>query len=178
MMTLPKVSPSKAKRLVDQGAILVDIRGSDERARESIPGASNCPVGDIASLDANPSAPGVVFYCRTGQRTAANAKRLANSVDCEASILEGGIDAWKQAGLPVVADRSQPIEIQRQVQIAAGGLVLLGTVLGYIIHPVFYTLSALVGGGLVFAGISGWCGMAKLFTLMPWNNPATLRVNA
>jgi rhodanese-related sulfurtransferase len=175
-MSLPKVSPEKAKRLIDQGATLVDIRGGDEYARESIAGARNRPVDEITTLDAHTGP--LVFYCRTGQRTTANTKRLADSVDCEAYILEGGMDAWKQAGLPVVADRNQPIEIQRQVQIAAGGLVLLGAALGYVAHPAFYILSALIGGGLVFVGVSGWCGMAKLFALMPWNKPATPQVKA
>jgi len=175
-MSLSKISVDNAKRLIDQGAMMVDIRGNDEHARQSIPGARNCPVGEITTLDTR-STP-VVFYCRTGQRTAANAELLADAVDCEAYILEGGIDAWKLAGLPVATDRSKPIEIQRQVQIAAGSLVLLGATLGYVAHPAFYVLSALVGGGLVFAGISGWCGMAKLFALMPWNNRTAPRANA
>jgi hypothetical protein len=55
------------------------------------------------------------------------------------------------------------------VQIAAGSLVLLGVVLGQVIAPGFYALSAFVGAGLTFAGITGWCGMAKLLALMPWN---------
>jgi rhodanese-related sulfurtransferase len=88
---------------------------------------------------------------------------------CEAYIVEGGIEAWKKAGLPIAKDRSQPIEIQRQVQIAAGSLVLLGVVLGLAVSPAFYAVSAFVGAGLTFAGFSGWCGMATLLARMPWN---------
>ena len=91
---------------------------------------------------------------------------------CETYILEGGIDAWKKAGLPVALDRSQPIDIMRQVQIVAGSLVLIGAVLGFFVAPGFYALSAFVGAGLLFAGISGFCGMAKLLGLMPWNRQA------
>jgi rhodanese-related sulfurtransferase len=87
--------------------------------------------------------------------------------------VDGGIEAWKKAGLPVLRDTGQPIEMQRQVQIAAGVLVLLGVVLGYFASPAFYGISAFVGAGLTFAGISGWCGMAKLLALMPWNRSAT-----
>lgn len=84
-------------------------------------------------------------------------------------MLAGGIEAWKKAGLPTTVDRKQPIEIGRQVQIAAGSLVLAGVVLGALVSPGFYLLSAFVGAGLAFAGISGNCGMTRLFALMPWN---------
>jgi hypothetical protein len=111
----------------------------------------------------------VIFHCRSGARTAANAQRLAAATDCQAYLLEGGIDAWKKAGLPVAIDRRQPIEIMRQVQITAGSLVVLGVVLGLLAAPAFLALSAFVGAGLVFAGVTGWCGMARLLALMPWN---------
>ena len=84
-------------------------------------------------------------------------------------VLEGGLEQWKQAGLPVAKDRGQPIEILRQVQIAAGSLALLGVVLGFTVHPVFFALSGFVGAGLIGAGISGTCLMAKLLAAMPWN---------
>ena len=69
----------------------------------------------------------------------------------------------------MTTDTRQPIEIMRQVQITAGGLVFLGVILGVWVAPAFLGLSAFVGAGLMFAGISGWCGMAKLLALMPWN---------
>jgi len=70
-----------------------------------------------------------------------------------------------------VVDQRQPLEIMRQVQIVAGGLVLLGVALGVWVAPAFLGLSAVVGAGLAFAGVSGWCGMARLLALMPWNRP-------
>ncbi len=166
-MSLPTITPAEAKRLLDDGATLIDIREPDEHARERIPGARNHPVDRLTELDRRPQV--AIFHCRSGQRTAVHASKLAAAAACEAYIVEGGIEAWKRAGLPVVRDASQPIEIQRQVQIAAGSLVLLGVVLGKVAAPAFYTLSAFVGAGLTFAGISGWCGMAKLLALMPWN---------
>lgn len=166
-MTLPTIDPATAKRLIDQGAILVDIREVDEHARERVPGARNAPLSRLGALPADAKV--VVFHCRSGARTTANAPRLAAAADCEAYLLEGGIDAWKKAGLPVATDRKQPIEIMRQVQITAGSLVLLGVVLGVWVAPAFLGLSAFVGAGLVFAGVSGWCGMARLLGLMPWN---------
>lgn len=168
-MNLAKITPHEAKRLIDRGATLIDIRGADEHAREHIPGARNWPLGERSKLGA--SAP-VVFHCRSGARTSANAERLAAAADCEAYCLDGGIEAWKRTGLPVATDRSQPIEMQRQVQIVAGSLVVLGVLLGFLFRPEFFLLSAFVGGGLLFAGITGWCGMAKLLDVMPWNRRA------
>ena len=167
-MSLQTIDPVAAKSLIDEGAVLVDIREADEHARERVPGARSQPLSRLGSVPTG-QAKAVIFHCRSGARTAANAPRLAAATDCQAYLLDGGIDAWKKAGLPVRTDRSQPIEIMRQVQIAAGSLVVLGVILGVWVAPGFLALSAFVGCGLVFAGTSGWCGMAKLLALMPWN---------
>ena len=89
--------------------------------------------------------------------------------DGQAYQLEGGLQAWKRAGLPVIADRKAPLPIMRQVQIVAGSLVLLGIVLAVLVSPWFMALSAFVGAGLIVAGITGFCGMANLLLHMPWN---------
>ena len=132
----------------------------------------NVPLDRIGDLprDDRP----VVFHCKSGMRTAANAAQLgAAAGGAPAYILGGGIDAWRQAGQPTVADRSQPLEIMRQVQITAGGLVLIGVLLGTFVAPGFFGLSAFVGAGLMFAGVTGWCGMANVLRVMPWNRRAT-----
>lgn len=167
-MTLVTINPVRAKRLIDEGAMLVDIREADEFARERVPGAHNRPLSHLSTVPSG-GAKAVIFQCRSGNRTQVNAARLSAVADCEAYILEGGLDAWKKAGLPVTVDARQPLEIMRQVQITAGSLVVLGVVLGTWAAPAFYGLSAFVGAGLMFAGISGWCGMAKLLALLPWN---------
>lgn len=169
-MTPRLLPPHAASALLDQGALLVDIRDADEHARERIPGARHIPLARLA--DAGPlAAPGtsIVFHCRSGNRTRMHAQALAAQAPGDACILEGGLDAWKRAGLPVVRDRSQPLELQRQVQIVAGTLVVLGVVLGVTISPWFHLLSGLVGGGLVFAGLSGFCGLARVLARLPWN---------
>jgi rhodanese-related sulfurtransferase len=174
MSELKTISPARAAEIMRNGAVLVDIREADEHAREHIPGARHHALSRIDKE--TPLRQGddvLVFYCRSGARTKTNAPKLAAAVPtCETYILEGGIDAWKKAGLPVSLDRSQPIDIMRQVQIAAGSLILLGAALGYALTPAFYGLSAFVGAGLLFAGISGFCGMAHLLALMPWNRRA------
>ncbi len=167
-MSLPVIDVAKARQLVAEGAVLVDVREPDERAREHIPGTKHAPLSSLQRVEAT-GAMAVIFHCRSGARTGANAARLGEAAGCEAYLLEGGLEAWKRAGLPVATDRKQPIEIMRQVQIVAGSLVVLGVVLGLWIAPPFFAVSAFVGAGLVFAGSTGWCGMAKLLALMPWN---------
>ena len=166
------ITPAAAQDLLANGVTLVDIRSADEYAREHIAGAQRL---DVAALQVEQFTAPVIFHCRLGQRTRQHAARLRASVraDVAAYLLDGGIEAWKQAGLPVVRDRSQPLELQRQVHIAAGSLIILGALLGATVSPWFYGLCALVGAGLVFAGVSGFCGMAVLLAKMPWNQKAS-----
>ena len=172
-MTLPHISPEKARQMVAGGAVLVDIREADEHARSRIAQARHEPLSKLGAIDAGAGTPAVIFHCKSGGRTAANVERLTSSTDCEAFILDGGIEAWKSAGLPVIEDKKQPIEMMRQVQIVAGSMVVTGAVLGALVHPGFYALSGFVGAGLVFAGVSGTCMMANLLALAPWNRRAT-----
>jgi rhodanese-related sulfurtransferase len=171
-MSLPKISPTDAKRLLDRGAILVDIREADEHAREKLAGAHHLPLSklDEAELALHEGKP-VIFHCRSGARTQSHARRLAGKVGgvCEAFIIDGGLEAWKKAGLPVVTDRRQPIEVQRQVQIGAGSLAFLGTMLGLFVSPWFFVVPAFVGAGLIMAGVTGFCGMARVLMRAPWN---------
>lgn len=173
MSNLRKITPDRAAELVENGAMLVDIREADEHRRERITGAQHWPLSGLRGSSRRPATDTVViFHCRSGSRTEANASLLEGCAGDTAYILDGGLTAWKRAGLPVTTDRSQPIDIMRQVQIAAGGLVLLGVALGSAEHPAFYLLSALVGAGLVFAGVTGFCGMARLLSYLPWNRRA------
>ena len=177
-MSLPHISPAKAKELIDRGAILVDIREFDEHARSRIPAARHAPLSRLERLEIGTEAPAIIFHCRSGNRTASNATRLAQCTDYDVFILDGGIDAWKSAGLPVIENKGQPIEIMRQVQIAAGSLVFVGTALGALLHPGFYAVAAFVGAGLVFAGVSGSCMMARLLAFAPWNRRAVKAASA
>lgn len=161
-----------AERLKGHRAVLIDIRDADEFARRHVPGALSRPLSNFETgrLEIEP-AKDVIFTCRSGMRTQANCDRLAAAVEGEAFVLEGGLDAWTSAGLPVKEDRKAPLEMMRQVQIAAGVLVLTGVVLGFVLHPAFFGISALVGAGLTFAGATGFCGMARLLQAAPWNRP-------
>jgi len=152
-MALLSITPEEAKRLIDQGATLIDIRGADERAREHIPGSHHGPLAQMTNF-AGVDAP-IIFHCRSGMRTTINAARLKDAAPCKAFVLSGGIDAWKRAGLPVVTAEGQPLDTNRQIMIAGGALVLLGVALGVFVAPLFYGLAALAGAGLVIGGVSG-----------------------
>jgi rhodanese-related sulfurtransferase len=167
---IPLKPAEVAERIAKRGAALVDIREPDEFRRRHAPGAISHPLSgfDTSGLNVGPARE-VIFTCKSGMRTAAARERLAKVVDGPALVLEGGLDAWAAAGLPIAEDRRQPIEIMRQVQIAAGGLVLAGVALGLLVHPAFFGLSAFVGAGLAVAGFTGFCGMARLLALAPWN---------
>ena len=177
--TLISLKPEAVEERVRQGhALLIDIREDDEFARRHIPGALSHPLSrfEAVTLPEMAGTAGVVgdviFTCRSGMRTAANADRLAAPVAGHAFVLEGGLEGWDRAGLPVDANRKAPPEMMRQVQIAAGSLVVLGVILGWLVSPVFFGLSAFVGAGLIFAGVSGFCGL--VLALLPWNRPVAI----
>ena len=162
------LSPAAAREAIQAGARLIDIRGGDEHARERIPGAINVPLDRLSDLSADGRS--IVFHCKSGMRTAANAARLAAAAgEAKVAILAGRIDGWRAAGLPMLRDALQPLEVMRQVQIAAGALMLTGLALGLAVSPAFLGLTAFVGAGLVFAGATSWCGMAQLLRRKPWN---------
>jgi rhodanese-related sulfurtransferase len=165
------ITPQQARQLLDRGAVLIDIREADEHARQRIADAVNVPLSkldrSVAPLDRQTS---VIFHCKSGARTLGNAGRLDEFAEgCDAYLVEGGIDAWRNAGLPIVDDRRQPLELQRQVQIAAGSLAAIGAALALLASPWFAALPLFIGCGLVFAGVSGTCGLAEVLKRAPWN---------
>ena len=159
-----------AKGLAQGQFTLIDIRERDEYERAHIREALHFPLSALEKSDIEIEAGRqVVFHCRSGQRTEINCDRLEQHVEGDVLLMKGGLNAWAASGLPVVENRSAPMEINRQVQIAAGGLTLLGVLLGYFANPVFYVLAGFIGAGLMFSGLSGTCAMARILMAMPWN---------
>lgn len=170
--TLLPLPPQEVRaRLANGRARLIDIREPDEFARLHVPGAHSVPLSGWDHAPLPTGAGEVIFTCRSGMRTAGACDRLAARVEGPAYVLEGGLEAWGKAGLPLAVDTKAPLEIMRQVQIAAGSLVLLGVLLGFLVSPLLFGLAAFVGAGLTFAGATGFCGMARLLMLAPWNRP-------
>ena len=150
--------------------LLIDVRSPAEFRAIHAEGATLLPLEQVSADAVRPlreTHDAVCFICKSGARAAKAAQRLCEA-GVEAICVEGGTDAWVAAGLPAVRGRSV-MSIERQVRIAAGCLVLLGVALGWLVHPAFLGLSAFVGAGLMFAGISDTCGMGMMLARMPWN---------
>ena len=168
---LKEADARTVKQWLDRGqAVLIDVRESDEYAREHIFGARLVPLSGFDAADFPRDHDKIaVFHCASGDRTSAAAPRILGRGFREVYQLQGGLAAWKRAGLPTHVDRRAPISILRQVQIVAGSLVLLGVLLGWLVSPWLYGLSAFVGAGLAFAGISGTCALARVLAQLPYN---------
>jgi len=170
-----EVSPEQLECWLREGrAVLVDVREGFERAAERIGGSEHAALStlDPARLRAQHPGRTIVFHCRSGGRSAQAARRLGQA-EGECFHLAGGIEAWKASGRATVRAPGAPrLDVMRQVQVTAGSLVLLGVGLGVLVSPWFLILSAFVGAGLIFAGASGWCGMAMLLSRAPWNRVA------
>ncbi|MDB2682843.1 rhodanese-like domain-containing protein [Alphaproteobacteria bacterium] len=164
------LSPLQAIDLLKKNqAILIDVREADEFKAEHIAWAISLPLTsfetDFTQLDL-PKEIKIIFQCFKGSRGQKACDIICKNPSCENEIfnLEGGIIAWKEAGLSIVkAGSSSKLSLFRQVQIIVGGLVALFVLLG------FPSISALLGLALCFAGITGWCGLAMLLSKMPWN---------
>jgi rhodanese-related sulfurtransferase len=151
---------------------IIDVRTPAEYAQLHAAGARLIPLDKLDARqvrDGHPLDEPIYIICKSGGRSAKACQRLQAAGLTNSFSIEGGTAAWEQAGLPVVRGQSRVISLERQVRIAAGSIVLLGLLLAWLIHPAFAVLSALVGAGLVFAGITDFCGMGLLLAKMPWN---------
>ncbi len=161
----------KAKLDAGDRLQLVDVRSIGEYASGHVPGTFNLPLEEVESrLDDVRSTEPVVLICQSGRRAAICAERLSGH-RTEVLVLEGGTAAWSAAGLPVVQTTSSTWALERQVRLAAGSLVLLGTVLSVAVNPAFVYLAMFVGAGLTMAAITGLCPMASGLAKLPWNRP-------
>lgn len=150
---------------------LIDVRNPDEFAAERLVSASECvPLGVLAGAAATwDRARPVLLLCKSGGRARQAAEQLEALGFEQISLVEGGIDGCRKAGVELISGAG-PMPLFRQVMIAAGSFVLIGLALA-LIHPGFLALDVIVGGGLVIAGSTGICPMARLLAVMPWNAP-------
>jgi rhodanese-related sulfurtransferase len=172
MKTIPPVELQKLLA-ENSGLAVIDVRSPGEFSAVHVPQAQNLPLDtlDPQSLSASARLPKdqpVYILCQSGGRATRAAEKFAQQGFDNAVVVEGGTNAWTAANLPVTRGAGV-ISIERQVRIGAGSFVLLGLLLSYFVHPYFIGLSAFVGAGLIFAGITDWCGMGLLLAKAPWN---------
>ena len=154
---------------------LLDVRTRMEYSEIHVEGARSVPLDTldpqaIASERAGKDGEPLYVICKSGSRAAKAYEQLRAAGVEKVFSVEGGTLAWEQAGLPTVKGQ-KVISLERQVRIAAGALVLLGTALGWKAHRGFLGVPAFVGAGLVFAGVTDTCGMGLMLAKMPWNRP-------
>ncbi len=119
----------------------------------------------------------IYTLCASGRRAATAAEKFIAEGFTNVYVIEGGLTACQNAGLPLEGNAvsglsrqpTGPVTLERQVRIVAGSLVALGAALGLWVNPYFTLLALFVGCGLVFAGITNRCGMALLLAKAPWN---------
>jgi rhodanese-related sulfurtransferase len=171
-MSVTTISPRQLADLCKGGKIeLLDVRTPAEFRELHAPGARNLPLDRLdpaAVMKVRSGDNPLYVICRSGSRGRQACEKFLAAGLANVVNVEGGILAWAECGLPVVRGK-KAISLERQVRIAAGSLVLLSVLLGWLAHPAFAALSAFVGSGLVFAGVTDTCGMGLLLARMPWN---------
>jgi rhodanese-related sulfurtransferase len=174
-MSARTITPEEIEALRRQGhsVELIDVRTPAEYWEVHAEPARLVPLNSLdtdAIMRARHGSPRDPLYaiCRSGARGQQAAEKFRAAGYTNVVNVEGGTLAWERAGLPVVRGR-KTMSLERQVRIAAGSLVVLGTALGAFVHPGFLGIPALAGAGLIFAGVTDTCGMGMLLARMPWN---------
>jgi rhodanese-related sulfurtransferase len=164
------IAPSDARDKQDK-SLLLDVRTPAEYSAAHIDGSVLHPLSGLNPEEVRQLAKGkdtCILVCRSGNRAKQAADKL-QALGLPVQILEGGVQSWEAAGLPLNRG-AKMMSLERQVRIATGTLVVIGAVLGYFVNPSWIALSGFVGAGLVFAAITNTCAMGMLVARMPWNN--------
>jgi rhodanese-related sulfurtransferase len=169
------ISPAELERLRKEGKTveLIDVRTPIEFREVHVEIARNAPLDQldvVALMQARNGSANEPLYvvCHAGDRGRQACEKFLKAGFSNVVNIEGGTKACVEAGLPVIRGK-KAVSLDRQVRIAAGSLVVAGSVLGWFVNPAFIGLSAFVGAGLICAGVTGNCGMAMLIARMPWN---------
>ena len=167
---LLELSPAEfAAQVNSPNTIVFDVREQAEYAREHVAGSQNIPLSRLTVETVPQTTKNVILYCQSGNRSRRAAELFFAAGYYQVAHFAGGFTAWKGANLPYNENKKAPLPMMRQVQIVAGGLVLAGTLLSAFVSPWFLLLTGFVGSGLMFAGFTGFCGMAKILARLPYN---------
>jgi len=175
---IPSISPAALHGRISAGqqAPLVDVRSAPEYRAGHVGGAHSVPLDEL-DPQALPERIGVpaagkdtplYLTCQSGIRAQQAAETLRDAGYHNLALVQGGTEAWEKAGLPLRRCGSA-ISLERQVQITIGALLILKVFFGFTVHELFFVFAAFIGAGLVMAGLTRWCGMARLIARMPWN---------
>jgi rhodanese-related sulfurtransferase len=175
------IESKQAEELAAAGnAIIIDVREPAEHSACHILNSHLLSLSKINGEQINKlveehknltgSEPQIVLHCQKGMRgLKACEKLISENPSLHLHNLNGGIDAWTTAGLQVNKSSKGVLPLDRQVQITIGSVVLIASLLSYFYNPNVIFVSAFFGAGLLFAGLSGFCGLARVVAIMPWN---------
>lgn len=169
------ISVSSFKEIIDaeknnSSVDFINVCTPDEYNEKHIAGVRSVPLDEIERhLGEFKNKNTIYVHCRSGRRGVAAIEKLsAFGVQAELVNVEGGILAWEEAGYGI-AKVSSRLSLMRQTFVAVGVLILLAHALAFLTSPIWLVLSLMVGAGLLFAGLTGWCGMTMMLSRMPWN---------
>jgi len=178
------IQPRELQRLLATGqpVHLLDVRTPGEFSTAHVPGATLLPLDelDAAAFCREHGTAGSPIYvlCQSGGRARRAMEKLQRAGFTGCVLVEGGTQAWMDAGLPVNRGESKVLPLMRQVQITIGAVSATGAALALTVNPKFAFIPLLTGCGLLFAGITGFCGLALLLAKMPWNKKSTCQSNS
>lgn len=178
MNTINSISPRALNDMIKFGGQvhLIDVRTPAEYRSGHAFGAISMPLDELnpdslnkrlADAAAGRESP-LFLTCQSGLRAEQAAQRLHDAGFNRLYLVDGGTEAWQKAGLPMQRC-GHAISLERQVQITIGVLLILKVFFGFTLHELFFAAIPLVGAGLILAGMTRWCGMARLIAIMPWN---------
>ncbi|MBX3457372.1 MAG: rhodanese-like domain-containing protein [Candidatus Paracaedibacteraceae bacterium] len=171
-MPYKSVPPETLKQWLDQDeVILIDVRDPSEYASGHIMDAVSIPLSQVC-ITALPEYPNkkIVINCQRGMRGLAACQKLETELDKNTLYnLEGGISAWVEAGLPITGQQLPRMSLIQQAQLTIGIWTLISVTLALTVNPTLALLATIPGIGLIYAGLSGTCGLTYLMALMPWN---------
>lgn len=168
------VQALKAAVESDPKSQLIDVRESAEVAADgSAAGAVLAPLSnDVAAAGLLDPRKAVYILCRTGARAVKAAALLEARGFADVRVVGGGMEAWRDAGYPVLRKGPATWSLERQVRLTVSLLLLGSFMLGNLAHPAFFILTPLIAGGLLFSAVTDTCGMASVLALLPWNRRA------
>lgn len=171
MSAIKTINATEAKQLHETKTLFIDVREPAEFNSKHIPTSALMPLGKITVEDLNsPETENIVIYCQKGMRgNKACEKLLKQNSKLKLHNLEGGIEAWEAANFEVTKGTSNVLPLDRQVQITIGSLVLCFSLLAHFYSANFNFAAAFIGAGFLLAGITGFCGLARLLAMAPWN---------
>ena len=169
---MKNVTPKELDKLLhdeDKDELLIDVRTKGEFKGGHIGEAENIPLDDIVEAANRLKGIGTVYVnCGSGVRSCQATDKL-EKYGVNVVNVKGGLTAWLRDGFGITKEGKKVLPIIRQVMIISGTMVLVGVILSLLVSQTWILLAGFVGVGLLFAGVTGICGMQKILVKMPWN---------